>query len=92
MKVLRQCCRCMQLDWEDDSDALSNILLQSPDRQVTMHHQCHPQVCTTQGALWMVLAGLDALIHGVHVVGAVSPSLLLCRGLMCCWAQTWRTA
>ena len=84
MKVLHQWCRCMQLDWEADSDALSNILLQSPDRQVTMHHQCQPQVCPTQGTLCMVITGLDAMNHGVHVSGAVSPSLLLCRGLMCC--------
>ena len=26
--------KCMHLDWGGDSDALANILLQSPDRQV----------------------------------------------------------
>ena len=90
MRVLHQCCRCMQLDWECDSNALSNILLQSPDRQVTIHRQCHPQVCPAQGTFCMVIAGLDAL--SVHVFGAVSQSLLMCRGFMCCWAQMWRTA
>ena len=32
--------RCMHLDWDGDSDALANILLQSPDRQVTPHGLC----------------------------------------------------
>lgn len=32
--------RCMHLDWGGDSDALANILLQSPDRQVTPHGLC----------------------------------------------------
>ena len=84
MKVLHQCCRCMQLDWECDSDALSKILLQSPDRQVTMHRQCAPQVCPTQRTLCIVVAGLHALNNGMHGFGLVSQSLLLHRGLMCC--------
>ncbi len=39
--------RCMHLDWDGDSDALANILLQSPDRQVTPNDYCcrHHQHC-----------------------------------------------
>ena len=32
--------RCMHLDWGGDSDAVANVLLQSPDRQVTPHGLC----------------------------------------------------
>ena len=49
------CCRCLQLDWDGDSDTLSSVLLQSPDRQVTLHHSArsrHPRHATR--AYWVL--------------------------------------
>ena len=83
-------CRCLHLDWDGDSDTLSSILLQSPDRQVTLHHSARSQhrrnaTCAVFGLLdWRLQAvlGNHAGCAGIYQDSSTSRTLLQSNHVM----------